>query len=276
LTAAVMLAFGTVTVAQESAKTAPPKSLPVTAPSPTAADAKPGQAPSAAAVDPTSLTTTDVHNWKGLARRLEVMGEADLLPTSVVWKSFSPETKAATKRLSQGGAPAVADQRLVLDGINAWISSKRDATLTPENTRDPEIQALLKKSDLTAGDLRRLHRLIVDSMFPFEISSSSFMVADGGNTSRYPPNHLQEVTLSLSVPNLRGRLRVFLPNQETLVFAGEDKVTLKAPNDGKLRFAISGDEYEEPFPRTITWTDDDVKNGVVERTLPLVKGRRRP
>ena len=60
------------------------------------------------------------------------------------------------------------------------------------------------------------------------------------------------------------------------MFTGEDKVTLKAPNDGKLRFAISGDEYEEPFPRTITWTDDDVKNGVVERSLPLVKGRRRP
>ena len=52
--------------------------------------------------------------------------------------------------------------------------------------------------------------------------------------------------------------------------------TLKVPNDGSLRFAIPGDGYDEPFPRTITWTDDDVKNGVVEKKLPILRGRRTP
>jgi hypothetical protein len=58
-----------------------------------------------------------------------------------------------------------------------------------------------------------------------------------------------------------------------LVFNGEKPVTIKAPNEGSLRFAVAGDGYDVPFPRTITWTDDDVKNGVVEKKLSILKGR---
>jgi hypothetical protein len=271
--AAATLLFGSLAFAQDAAKTAPQKLPNLIAPPASAADAK-QPSPPVQSADSAKLAAADVRNWKGFAKRLEVMGEADLLPTSAVWKAFSSEAKAATKRIAASATPATADQRTVLDGVNAWITGKTDASLTAENFRDPAISALLKKADPSTSDVHRLHRLIVDSMFPFELAQP-VMVADG-NVSRYPPNHMPEVTLSLKVPNLRGRLKMFLPNQETLVFSGEAPLTIKVPNDGKLRFAIPGDEYDEPFPRTVEWTDDQVKNGVVERTLPLLKGRRKP
>jgi hypothetical protein len=267
LTAAVaVLVFGSTGIAQDAGKPAVP------APSPTVADAKPAESP--------SLVVADVRNWKGLAKRLKVMGEADLLPTSAVWKAFLPAAREATKRIARDAAPAAADQKIVLDALNAWIAAKTsavDASLKPEYVRDPEIHALLKKPSLDVGEMQRLHRLIVESMFPLELAQQPVMVAaKEGEVRRYPPNRLPEVTLSLTVPNLRGRLKMFLPNQETLVFNGENPLTLKVPNDGSLRFAIPGDGYDEPFPRTITWTDDNVKNGVVEKKLPILKGRRTP
>jgi hypothetical protein len=232
-------------------------------------------------VDSQSLTMGDVRNWKGLAKRLEVLGEADLPPTSAVWKGLTSAAKEATKRLAAAAAPDAADQRVVLDALNSWIAAKSsaaDAGIKPENVRDAEAQALLKKTSLDAAETKRLHRLLVESMFPFELAQQPMRVADdeGATVRRYPPNHVPEVTLSLTVPNLRGRLAVFLSNRETLVFSGEKPVTIKVPNDGTLRFAVTGDGYAEPFPRSITWTDDDVKNGVVERKLQLLKGRRSP
>lgn len=270
--ASALMVFGSTGIAQDAAKPAPQKQPAVPAPPPTAADAKPADSP--------SLAVADVRNWKGLAKRLEVMGEADLLPTSAVWKAFSPAAKEATKRIARDAAPAAADQKIVLDAINVWIvakSSAADAALKSDNVRDPEMQALPKKPSLDAVETQRLHRLLVESMFPLELAQQPVMVAGKeGEVRRYPPNRLPEVTLSLTVPNLRGRLKMFLPNQETVVFNGEKPLTIKTPNDGSLRFAIPGDGYEEPFPRTITWTEDDVKNGVVEKKLPILKGRRTP
>jgi hypothetical protein len=273
-TALVVLAVGSAGVGQEAGRSAAQKTPAVAAPSPIAADVKPSAGSQA-------LRPADVRDWKGFARRLEVMGEADLLPTSAVWKSLSADAKAATKRIARAGTPDAADQRVLLESVNAWIAGKSgasDATLKAENIRDLEIQSLLKKPNATLAEIQRLNRLFVETMFPLELVQQPLQVAtnEGANVSRYPPNHLPEVTLSLTVPNLRGRLKLFLPNQETLVVSGEKPVTIKVPNDGLLRFAIPGDEYDQPFPRTVDWTDDDVKNGVVEKSLPLLKGRRKP
>jgi hypothetical protein len=289
----VMLAVGSNAVGQEAAKSEPPKKAPINAPSPAPADAKSAldvkpsleakteSAPSQTkdSVPAHAVALADVRDWRGLAKRLEVMGEAELLPTAAVWKGVPADAKAAVKRLARAAQPDAADQRVLLDALNAWVAAKNsaaDAALKPENVRDVELQSLLKKAALAPEESRRLNRLLVDFMFPLELAQRPMLVAgaDAGATSRYPPNRLPEVTLSLSVPRLRGRLNVFLPNGRTLVFNGDKPVTVKAPNDGVLRFAIAGDGYDQPFSREVTWNPADVKDGVVERTLGLFGARR--
>jgi hypothetical protein len=294
-TAAVLISVSTA-FAQDAGKSAPTKSnavvppaaptvekkeAPIALPPANQADAKPVVTP---ALDANSLSQADVRDWRGLAKRLEVMGEADLLPTSAVWKNLSTEAKAAAKRISKASDPAAADRKLVIDALNVWIAgtnSAADAAIKAGNVRDAEAHALLKKPLPTAVESRRLHRLLVEGMFPFEVTQQPSVIAmtEGnrpeGNVSAYPPNRPQEVTLKLSVPRLKGRLNVFLPNEEALTFRGDAPVTIKAPNTGAFRYALTGDGYETPFSRTITWNpDEDVKNGVVERTLSLKSGRR--
>jgi hypothetical protein len=290
----LMLAVGSNAVGQDSPpKSEPQKKAPITTPSPTAADAKPANDlkaptdPSAKAApkqdQPTAdvyvVALADVRDWRGLAKRLEVMGEAELLPTAAVWRAFAADAKAAVKRLARAAQSDPSDQRVVLDALNAWIAARTsaaDAALRADNVRDVELQALLKKAELVPAESRRLNRLLVDSMFPLELAQRPLLIAgsDAGATSRYPPNRRPEVTLSLTVPRLRGRLNVFLPDGQTLTFIGDKPVTVKAPNDGVLRFAITGDGYDRPFAREITWNPDEVKDGVVERTLGLFGGRR--
>jgi len=277
--------------AQEGSKSAPPKSkdvvppvekkeTPIPLPPANQADVKPVPTP---ALDGNSLSQTDVRDWRGLSKRLEVMGEADLLPTSAVWKNLSTEAKAAVKRISKASDPSAADRKLVLDALNAWIAgtnSAAEATIKSGNVRDAEAHVLLKKPLPTAAESRRLHRLLIEGMFPFEMTQQPSVIAmtegnrPDANVSAYPPNRLQEVTLQLSVPRLKGRLNVFLPNDEPLTFRGDAPLKVKVPNTGAFRYALTGDGYETPFSRTITWNpDDDVKNGVVERTLSLAARR---
>jgi len=292
-TAALAVAFASSGLAQDTSRSAPAKSDAVKPPSPSAADAKTNSQPqssdqakasppaAATAPDPNSLANADIRDFRLLARRLEVMGEADLFPTAAVWRSFTVGAKAAAKRVAHASSADAIDQRVVLNALNAWLETRNAATetlLRPDYVRDAELQLLLGKTELSAAETYRRNRLLIELMFPLEVAHRQGPSASGDSAvvSRYPPNRLPEVTLSLSVPGLRGRINVFLPGDKTLTFRGDQPVTIKTPNDGTLRYAITGDDYDQPFSREITWNPDDVKNGVVERTLPLLKSGRNP
>jgi len=271
-TATAILVVASAGFAQEASKDAASKTATVVPPAASAADAK------AAAIPADSLVAPDVRDWRGLAKRLEVMGEAELPPVSAIWKSMSAEAKAATKRIAKATTAEAADQRIVLEALNGWIAGRTsavDAAVKPDNVRDAEILSLLKLTKPEPAETRRLHRLLVDSMFPFELKQQTpMLVADRSekSTSAYPPKTPAEVTLRLSVPRLKGRLNVFF-GSEALVFSGDKPLEMKVPNTGSVRYRLTGDGYDAPFGRTIRWTDDDVKNGVVERTLSMSVGR---
>lgn len=264
--AAAMMLTASMGFAQEAKKEAPPKTTPV-------------EAPAASLADPTSLAAADVRDWRSLAKRLEVMGEAELPPVAAVWKAMPAEAKAAAKRLARTATGEAADQKTVLDSLNGWIAgrtSAADSGIKADDLRDAEIRTLLKLTKPEPAESRRLHRLLVDSMFPFELKQQiPLLVADKSErtTSAYPPKTPAEVTLRLAVPRLKGRLNVFFGNEETLVFSGDKPLELKVPNTGSLRYRLTGDGYDAPFGRSITWSDDDVKNGVVEKPLSIFGGR---
>ena len=302
LASALALTVGLMASAQENSAAVPPAKS-VSPPSPAAADAKSAAPAKSEDASPRAgaskslaeapkppewtLNAADVRDWRGLAKRLQVMGEADLQPNAAVWKSLSPGAQGAFKRLSRDVKADPIDQRVALNALNVWLDDKNAAAvvgLRAENVRDAELQALLKKAERTNEESHRLNRVLLDVMFPLEVVAAPAPISSGkstevtkndaGNVSRYPPNRLPEVTLSLTVPGLRGRVNVFLPDEQTLVFRADEPVTIKVPNNGLLRYAVSGDDYDQPFPREVTWNpDEDVKNGVVARKLPLLRTR---
>lgn len=230
---------------------------------------------------PTVLAARDVRTWNELAKRLQVLGEANLRPVAGLWSQLREPARTAARNLAKGPEQD-ADRDTLSAALNQLLRLKDTAKsfgFTPDDLRDFEAKFLLERLALISdAEGRRLNRLLFETAFPFEVASQPPEPRlAAGDRQLYPPTGnpttanavpaaptvSENVTLDISLPQLRGKLLAVFETGNRVLFDRDAPQRLTVPNRGSLRFRFPGDDVNPMYGRTLTWDASKVVAGTV-------------
>lgn len=214
------------------------------------------------------LAASDVRSWPELARRLEEASAQKTTPAGRLWGLLTDATKKAAAAL-QRNPTAATEQTTLLDGLHSLLERRdlaREIGILPGGVLDNEAQALLGRGDdLTAGEVRRRNRLLLELIFSQEIARTRPEPAllaelstktNAAKVALYPPAEpagpSKMVRLKLTIPQLAPNsvLPVYIERGERIVFSGSDPQFVALPNTGALHYRYEG---ERGFSHSVIW-----------------------